>query len=117
MAVSWNEEQTWRWPARPFYIRASADSAQFAPGTAPRGERPNASASAQRLDDHNLVGGAQRLRQIEHLFAVDEKADMGPHAVLLVDHAKADARELAVQVRFFVNGKKVFEDRKSTRLN
>src|SRR6267378_442226 len=32
MAVSWNEEQTWRWPARPFYIRGK----QHAVPTAPR---------------------------------------------------------------------------------
>ena len=55
-------------------------------------------AAAQRLNDHHLVGGAQWMRQIVHLFAVDEDADVPPYPVLFVDHAEANAGVAVVQI-------------------
>ncbi len=42
--------------------------------------------------------GSQRLREIAHLRAIDEEADVAPYPVLLVDHAEADAGIAPVQV-------------------
>jgi hypothetical protein len=40
--------------------------------------------------DHG-IGRAQRLRELEHLYLVDEEAHVRAHPVLLVDHAEAQA--------------------------
>src|SRR5260370_21306006 len=56
------------------------------------------SSAAQRLNDHHLVGRAQRPRQIAHLLAIDEDADVAPYPVLLVDHAKTNPGVSTVQV-------------------
>src|SRR5216683_8288396 len=59
---------------------------------------PAPSSAAQRLNDHHLVRRAQRLRQIAHLLAIDEDADVAPYPVLLVDHAKTNPGVSTVQV-------------------
>src|SRR5256712_10222946 len=59
---------------------------------------PGGPAAAQRLNDDYLVARVQRLRQVAHLLAVDEDADVAPYPVLLVDQAETDSRVLALQV-------------------
>ena len=57
-----------------------------------------ASPAAQRLQEIHLIGRAQRVCQIEHLFAVDEKPHVPPHPVLLVNHAEFQSRVVTVEV-------------------
>ena len=54
--------------------------------------------TAQRLYEKHLIGRPQRVRQIEHLFAVDEKSHVPAHFVLFVNYAEAQAGVLAVEV-------------------
>ena len=56
------------------------------------------STAAQRLNDNHFVRLAQRLRQVAHLLAIDEDANVGPYTVLLVDHAKTNPGVATLQV-------------------
>ena len=53
--------------------------------------------AAERLRDHHLVVGIQGMGQGAQLLAVDEKADVGPHPILFVDHATPDAEVAAIE--------------------
>src|SRR6266850_2664002 len=83
---------------------AAASTMQPSPQRGPGRVDPRAdiacatSTTAERLNDDDLVGHAQRLRQVANLLAVDEDANVAPYPVLLVDHAEADTGILAVQV-------------------
>jgi hypothetical protein len=59
---------------------------------------PGHSASAQRLKDVDIVQRFQSRIKAPHLFAVDENFHVRPDRILLVNHAKAYARELMVQI-------------------
>jgi len=75
-------------------------SSRFEAGTALQNEGAprGSSAAAQRLNDDHFVGRIERLRQLAHLPAVDEDADVAPYPVLLVDHAETDPGVSALQV-------------------
>src|ERR1700687_1529926 len=61
----------------------------FAPCQAARGA---ALAAAQSLHDLHGIRGGKDPRHIEGLLAIDEEPYVRPHPVLLVDHAKSEAR-------------------------
>src|SRR5262245_37687637 len=60
--------------------------------------RPGYSAPAQRLKNVDLVRRFESRIQPPHLFAVDEDLHVRPDRILLVNHPKAYAGELAIQI-------------------
>src|SRR5262245_7179011 len=56
------------------------------------------SAAAERTDDHQLGAGRDRRVEVVLALAGDVENDVAAHPTLLVDHAEAKARELAIQI-------------------
>lgn len=56
------------------------------------------SPTTQRLNNSNLVINTQRTRQIKHLLAVNKDTHVPAHMALLVNHAKAYPRVIALQI-------------------
>jgi len=58
----------------------------------------NSSPSAERLHQHHAVLGHELAIELECLIAIDEEPHVLAHRVLLVDHAKANARIAPVEI-------------------
>src|SRR5262245_28247557 len=77
-------------------------------GSASRSPIAKCSTSAQCLQDINLVGILEGRIQPPYLLAVDEDLHVWADRILLVNHSKANARELTIQIiQHFSDGRTI----------